>query len=83
MGNMGNVQPETTPAKAIVAALGATATAVTAALATVQLVLSDDKVDFPEYGTLATAAVTLIATVYAVWRVPNEVIQPGQHGYDH
>lgn len=63
-----------TAAKAWLAALGTTLTAVTTALATVQLVLSDDAVDLAEYSTLVTAAVTLAATVYAVWRVPNKVI---------
>lgn len=63
---------ETTAAKTVVTAIGATLTALTTALATVQLVLSDDAVDFAEYGTLTTAAVTLLATVYATWRVPNQ-----------
>lgn len=62
----------TTAAKAVVTAVGATLTALTTALATVQLVLSDDAVDFAEYGTLTTAVVTLLATVYATWRVPNQ-----------
>jgi hypothetical protein len=40
----------------------------------VQLALADDAVDLTEYGTLATAAATLVATVWAVWRVPNKPV---------
>lgn len=67
-------QPTMTAAKAWMAALGASLTAVTTALATVQLVLSDDAVDLAEIGTLAVAASTLAATVYAVWKTPNKVV---------
>lgn len=67
--------PKMSPAKAWTAAVGLTLTATTTALATVQLVLSDDKVDFAEYGTLATAVVTWAAAVYAVWRVPNKPVE--------
>lgn len=67
-------QPTMTKAKAWVAALGTSLTAAATALATVQLVLSDDAVDLTEYSTLLTAAVTLAATVYGVWRTPNKVI---------
>lgn len=65
-----------TAAKAWVAGIGATLTAVTTALATVQLVLADDAINLPEISTLTTAAVSLLATVYAVWRVPNKVKGP-------
>ena len=69
-------------AKMWVAALGTTLTALTTALATVQLVLSDDKIDIGEYGTIAIAVVTLVTTVWAVWRVPNkEITAPAQSGY--
>lgn len=78
MGN--NAQPRMTATKTIVAMIGTSLTAVTTALATVELVLSDDKVDLTEYGTLATAVVSLVGTVYAVWRVPNKVVSPAQHG---
>jgi hypothetical protein len=60
-----------TKAKAYAAALGATATALMTALATAQTVLDDGALDATEYGLIATAAVTLLGTVYAVWRVPN------------
>lgn len=66
---------KTKPAKAIAAAIGGTLTAAATALATVQLVLADDAVDLAEYGTLATAVVTLVATVAAVWRVPNRPVE--------
>jgi hypothetical protein len=65
---------KTTAAKALTAAVGGTLTAITTALATVQLVLADDAVDLAEYGTLATAIATLVATVAAVWRVPNRPV---------
>lgn len=58
-------------AKAIVAGIGTTLTAVMTAITTVSFVLSDDAVDLNEIGTLATAAVTLGLTIWAVWRVPN------------
>lgn len=74
-------QPEMTSAKTVVAAIGATLTGLTTALATVQLVLSDDAVDLAEYGTLVTAGVTLLATIYGVWRTPNKVKTPGQSTY--
>lgn len=60
-----------TAAKTVAAAIGSTLTALTTALAAVTLALSDDKLDFAEYGSLTTAAVTLGATIYAVWRTPN------------
>lgn len=63
-----------TPAKAIAAAIGTTLTALTTALATVQLVLADDAVDLAEVSTLAAAVVAAGATIYAVWRTPNKVV---------
>lgn len=66
------MEPQVTAAKTVAAAIGATLTAATTALAAVTLALSDDKIDFAEYGTLTTAALTLGATIYAVWRTPNK-----------
>jgi len=66
-----------TKAKMWAAAIGSTLTAATTALATVQIVLSDDKVDFSEYGTVTTAVLTLAATVYAVWRTENKKVDNG------
>jgi hypothetical protein len=60
-----------TAAKTVAAAVGATLTALTTALAVVQIALSDGKLDAAEYGTLTTAGVVLVGTVYAVWRTPN------------
>lgn len=59
-------------AKAWVAAVGATLTAVTAAWASVTTTLGDNHIDGGEAGTILTALFTLVGTVVAVWRVPNE-----------
>lgn len=67
-----------TAAKAWAAAIGTIATALATALATVQVVLSDDRLDFSEYGTIATAAATLLGTVYAVWKTENKPVEPGR-----
>lgn len=74
--------PEMTAAKAIVAAIGTTATAVGTAMATASVVLADDKVDFTEYGTIATAVALLVGTIYAVWKTPNKPKTPGQGASD-
>lgn len=57
--------------KAVASAIGATATAVTTAMATVSIVLGDDVVDAAEIGSVVTALAVLVGTVYAVWRTPN------------
>jgi len=59
-------------AKAVVAGIGATLTALMTMWATVSVAAQDDAFDVGEIGTLTTAAVTLVLTVWAVWRVPNE-----------
>jgi hypothetical protein len=59
-----------TKAKAYVAAVGGTLTALTTALATAQVVLADDAVDLGEVSTVLLALVTLATTVYGVWKVP-------------
>ncbi len=66
-------------AKAWAAAIGSTCVAITTAMATVQIVLDDGALDAGEYGSLATAAVVLVGTVYAVWRTPNRPtgVEPG------
>lgn len=64
--------PEMTAVKAKVAAIGATATAIATAVATAQVVLDDGQLDIGEYGTVAVALATLIATVWGVWRAPNK-----------
>lgn len=73
---------EMTVAKAVVAAIGSTATAVGTAAATASVVLADDKVDFTEYGTIATALALLVGTIYAVWRTPNRPKTAAQVPYD-
>jgi hypothetical protein len=65
---------KTGPTKAIVAGLGATLTALTTALATVSLAVGDDAIDASEVGSLASAIVSLIVTIGAVWRVPNKPV---------
>lgn len=61
-------------AKAVAAGVGSTLTALMVALTAVQLVLGDGKVDVGEYSTLFGTAVTLIGTVYAVWKTENKVL---------
>jgi hypothetical protein len=58
-------------AKAVVAGIGATLTALMTMWATVSVAAQDDAFDAGEIGTLTTAAITLALTVWAVWRVPN------------
>jgi hypothetical protein len=58
-------------AKAVVAGIGATLTALMTMWATVSVAAQDDAFDVGEIGTLTTAAITLALTVWAVWRVPN------------
>jgi hypothetical protein len=62
-------------AKTVAAAIGSTLTAVLVALAVVQTVVDDGKLDVGEYSTLFGAAVTLVGTVYAVWRTENKVLR--------
>lgn len=61
-------------AKAVVAGVGATLTAVLTLLATVTLVVGDDAISFEEIGTLVGAVAALVATVRLVWRVPNATV---------
>jgi hypothetical protein len=62
-------------AKAIAAGIGSTLTAILVALAVVQTVVDDGRLDVGEYSTLFGAAVTLVGTVYAVWRTENKIIR--------
>lgn len=61
--------------KAIVSAIGATATGITAAATAVSFALADDAIDITEIGGLATAIATLAATVWGVWRVPYTITE--------
>lgn len=63
-----------TAAKAKVAAVGATLTAILVALGPLQVALEDDKLDLGEVTTLGGALVTLAATVYGVWRTRNKPV---------
>lgn len=65
-----------TKAKMWAAAIGATATAIATAAATAQVVLDDGQLDASEYGTIATAAAVLFATIYGVWKTENKPIEP-------
>jgi hypothetical protein len=58
-------------AKAVIAALGGTLTALMVVLATVSIAAQDDVFDAGEIGSITTAVMTFALTVYAVWRVPN------------
>jgi fatty acid/phospholipid biosynthesis enzyme len=72
-------------AKTVAAAIGGTLTALSVALTVVQLALGDGNIDAGEVGTLASAAVTLVGTVYAVWRTENKVLRgtPSTNKYDY
>lgn len=54
-----------TYAKAVVAAVGGLATALTP-------VVADEAIGLDEVGTVASALAVAVATVAAVWRVPNK-----------
>jgi len=63
-----------TAAKAKVAAIGATLTALLVALGPLQTALEDDRLDLGEVTTVGGALVTLGATVYGVWRTTNKPV---------
>lgn len=60
-----------TPHKAVISAIGTSLTAVATAWAAVENATSDGLMDATDYGSVATAVAVAVATVYAVWRVPN------------
>lgn len=60
-----------TKAKTIAAAIGTLATVVAGAFA-------DDVLDVGEIGALIAALATAAGTIYAVFRVPNRPLPPGQ-----
>ncbi len=71
---------EFTKHKAVISGVGTTLTALATAWAAVQVATADGALDVGEYGPLATAVATCVATVYAVWRVPNQpVMDGGEH----
>lgn len=59
-------------AKAVVAAIGTTATAVTTWVAAVTVVASDDAIDVGEVSAILAATIALGSTVYGVWRTVNK-----------
>lgn len=58
--------------KAVVAAIGGTATAVLTWVAAVAVVAEDDRVDLGEVSSVALATAALIGTVIAVWKTTNK-----------
>lgn len=66
---------KTTAAKAYVAAVGVTLNALTTALAVVSVAVGDDAIDVSEVGAIVTALLTMVGTVWSVWRTPNEPVQ--------
>lgn len=70
-----------TGAKAVVAAVGGTLTALTTALATVSVVVGDDAIDITEVGALVVAGGTLVSTVYGVWKTRNKPVAPTAYDY--
>ena len=69
---------KTKPAKAWVAGIGTTLTALMTATATATVVLDDDAIDLAEVSTITTAVATLVATVYGVWATKNRPVSAGQ-----
>jgi sugar phosphate permease len=68
----------TTAAKAWIAAVGGTLTALTTALATAAVVLDDDRLDVSEVTAVTLALVTLASTVWGVWAARNKPKTAGQ-----
>lgn len=62
---------ELKPAKAIVAGIGATATAVLAWVSAVAVYASDDKIDLSEVAPIVGATISLCGTIYGVWKITN------------
>lgn len=76
MAMYGN-KPVFTKAKAIAAGIGSTCTAIIVFITLVGPMLADDKIDAGEAGGLVAAFISLVGTVYAVWRVRNKPV-PGK-----
>ena len=63
-----------TKAKMWAAAVGGTATALATFTATLGVAFEDNGLDAGEYGLIATAVAALVATVHAVWKVENKLV---------
>lgn len=61
--------------KAWMAGVGASITALSTFWTSASLILSDDQIDLNEYGSLTTLVVSLVATVYAVWKAPYKPVE--------
>ncbi len=60
--------------KALVAALGATLTALMAWLSAVAVYAEDDRIDLGEVAPILGLTLSLIGTVYGVWKVTNKPV---------
>lgn len=69
-----------TKAKMWAAAIGGTCTAIVVALGPLQGALADGHIDTGEAAGLIGVAVTLVGTVYAVWRTPNTLVKDQNAG---
>lgn len=59
------------PAKAWVAAIGSTCTAVLAWCSAVAVYAEDDKIDLGEVAPIVGLTISLVGTVYGVWKITN------------
>lgn len=66
---------EFTPHKAVISAIGTTLTAAMTAWAAFEVAMSDGVWAMEEYGTVTSAVVLAVSTIYSVWRVPNQAKQ--------
>lgn len=57
--------------KAVVAAIGSTATAVLAFCTAVAVYAEDDKIDLGEVAPITGLVISLCGTVYGVWKITN------------
>jgi fatty acid/phospholipid biosynthesis enzyme len=62
-------------AKTVAAAVGSTLTALSVALTVVQQALGDGTVSAGEVTSLIATGITLVGTVYAVWKTENKVLK--------
>ena len=58
--------------KAVVAAVGATATAVVSAATSLAVFVGDDRIDVNEVSGILATVVALVGTVWGVWNTTNK-----------